>query len=30
MDLCIFDILKINKFIQMDQEAMSMLTVLIF
>jgi hypothetical protein len=30
MDLCIFDILKINKFIQIDQEAMSMLTVLIF
>jgi hypothetical protein len=30
MDLCVSDILFFYFFIQMDQEAMSMLTVLIF
>ena len=30
MDLCVFDIFNLFILIQMDQEAMNMLTILIF
>jgi hypothetical protein len=30
MDLCVFDIYKFKKKVQLDQEAMRVLTILIF